>query len=372
MPSLVALDITPGQFFVDQMKKVWDNGDAILPIDQRLPVIAKQQLIIQLGASFVIDKQGDMSATSSGFAVEIGDALVVATSGSTGAPKGVVHTHDSILAAVVAGGNRIDCSDTDHWLSCLPLAHVGGLSVVLRALHYGSKLTIEPRAQGSTIANALNHGATLTSLVPTILQRIDISSFRAVLVGGSAMIDELPTNAITTYGLTESMGGIAYNGRALDGAEIRINNEQEIEIRGKMLFRNYRDGSDPKSIDGWFATADLGEIDSNSQLRVLGRKDDLIISGGHKVWPSTVERALMLHPNIGDVCVKGVPDPTWGNAVTAWIVRKDSTTNLSLSDVRDFLSDTLPDYSAPKKIYWLQEIPRNALGKVRVSDLAYE
>ena len=372
MPSLVALDIIPGQFFVDQMKKVWDNGDAILPIDQRLPVFAKQQLISQLGASFVIGPQGDVSSTSSGFAVEVGDALVIATSGSTGAPKGVVHTHESILAAVVAGGNRIDCSNTDHWLSCLPLAHVGGLSVVLRALHYGSKLTIEPRAQGSTIANALNHGATLTSLVPTILQRVDVSNFRAVLVGGSAMIEALPKNAISTYGLTESMGGIVYNGHALDGAEIRINYEEEIEIRGQMLFRNYRDGSDPKSIDGWFATADLGEIDSNSRLRVLGRKDDLIISGGHKVWPSMVERALMLHPNISDVCVKGVPDPTWGNAVTAWIVGKESTTNLSLGDIRDFLSDTLPDYSAPKKIYWLQEIPRNALGKVRANELVNE
>jgi acyl-CoA synthetase (AMP-forming)/AMP-acid ligase II len=104
----------------------------------------------------------------------------------------------------------------------------------------------------------------------------------------------------------------------------------------------------------------------------LGRKDDLIITGGHKVWPSTVERALKLHPNVADVCVKGAPDPTWGNAVIAWIVRKDDKSDLSLSEVKSFLQETLPDYSIPKTIYFQSEIPRNALGKVRYNELIHE
>jgi len=372
VPALVALDISPGQLFIDEMKRSWDSGNAILPIDQRLPQLARQQLIKEFGASYVVNQQGESTKTSEGFPVDPGDALIVATSGSTGAPKGVVHTRDSIHAAVAAGGNRLNCSSTDHWLSCLPFAHVGGLTVVLRALHYQSKLTIEPLADSTVISEALTKGATITSLVPTILQRVDVSGFRTVLVGGSAVIDTLPINAVATYGLSETMGGVVYNGHALDGVELRISNSGEIEIRGPMLFRCYRDGTYSKSKDGWFATADLGEIDAAGNLKVLGRKDDLIITGGHKVWPGTVERALMLHPNIADACVKGAPDPTWGNAVIAWIVRKDNKNDLSLSEIKSFLKESLPDYSTPKTIYFQSEIPRNALGKVRYKELIHE
>ena len=369
MPSLIAIDMPAGQRFVDELKQIWDSGDALLPIDQRLPHIAKNQLLKQLGASYLINHHGERLKLEDGFAVGANDALVIATSGSTGTPKGVVHTHESIRAAIVAGGSRLECSSADHWLACLSLAHVGGLSVVLRALHYESKLTIEPKAEPTTIANALNNGATMTSLVPTIIRRVDVAGFRSVLVGGSEMVDALPTNAIATYGLSETMGGIAYNGQALDGVSLRISTDDEIQIRGAMLFREYRDGTNPKTHDGWFATGDLGELDSHRKLKVLGRRDDLINTGGFKVWPKTVEDSINEMAGVTECVVRGLPDENWGTAVCAWILLENQKRSFNIDTVRLHVKKSLPDYCAPQKLFIVDQIPRSALGKVQISEL---
>ncbi|MCX6537062.1 MAG: AMP-binding protein [Actinobacteria bacterium] len=368
MHSLVALDIAPGQMFANYLDQIWDEGDALLPLDQRLPAAAKQQLLKQFGASWLISDNREKVKLDNGFAVEPNDALVIATSGSTGGPKGVVHTHESIIASVIAGGDRLGCSSIDHWLSCLPLAHVGGLSVLLRARHYKSELSFADNVDQLSIDAAIKRGADLTSLVPTVLRKLNIDSFRSVLVGGSALLGDMPANAITTYGLTETMGGVAYNGRTLDGAEIQVNNLGEIMVRGAMLFRAYRDGSNPKSESGWFATGDLGEI-TDGVLAVHGRKDDLINTGGYKVWPRLVENSINQITDITECVVKGLPDETWGQAVCAWIVLQNHNQSLSLNDVRQHVKRTLPDYCAPKQIFIVDQIPRSALGKVRLSDL---
>jgi O-succinylbenzoic acid--CoA ligase len=245
----------------------------------------------------------------------------------------------------------------------LPLAHVGGLSVLLRARQYKSELTIVDGIEQSSVDSAINKGANLTSLVPTALQKLDVSNFRAVLVGGSSIVDKLPANAITTYGLTETMGGIAYVGKALDGVEIRISNNSEIEIRGEMLFRTYRDGIDPKTEDGWFTTGDLGEI-NDGELTVHGRKDDLINTGGYKVWPKLVESSINQINGVIDCVVMGLPDPKWGQTVCAWIVLQNPNESLSVRDLRRHIKETLPDYCAPQKLFIVESIPRSALGKV--------
>lgn len=354
--------------FANYLGQIWDEGDALLPLDQRLPALAKQQLLKQFGASWLISDSGEKVKLDNGFAVEPNDALVIATSGSTGEPKGVVHTHESITASVIAGGDRLGCSSVDHWLSCLPLAHVGGLSVLLRARHYKSELSFADSVDQLSIDAAIKRGADLTSLVPTVLRKLNIDSFRSVLVGGSALLSDMPANAITTYGLTETMGGVAYNGRTLDGAEIQVNNESEIMVRGAMLFRAYRHGSNPKSESGWFATGDLGQI-IDGVLAVHGRKDDLINTGGYKVWPRIVENSINQITEINECVVKGIPDETWGQVVCAWIVLQNQNQPLSLNDVRQHVRRTLPDYCAPKQIFIVDQIPRSALGKVRLSDL---
>ncbi len=368
MRSLVALDIKPSRMFLVHLNDIWDKDDAVLPIDQRLPQSAKQQLVKNLGASWIITNNGEKVKLDDGFQVETNDALVIATSGTTGLPKGVVHTHASIHASVTAAGSRLGCSSTDHWLACLPLAHVGGLSVLLRAQQYESELTIVNGVDQSSIDNASNTGANLTSLVPTALQKLDVSNFRAVLVGGSTIFGNLPANAITTYGLTETMGGIAYDGQALDGVAIRLSNSAEIEIQGEMLFRAYRDGTDPKKEDGWFTTGDLGEI-KDGILTVHGRKDDLINTGGYKVWPKFVESSISQIDGVADCVVMGLPDTKWGQAVCAWIVLRNLDVSLKLEDVRRHVKESLPDYCAPHKLFIVESIPRSALGKVLTAEV---
>jgi len=366
--SLVALDIKPSRTFLDHLNNIWDQCDAVLPVDQRLPQSAKQQLVKDLGASWIITNDGEKVKLDDGIRVEANDALVIATSGTTGLPKAVVHTHASIAASVIAAGSRLDCSSTDHWLACLPLSHVGGLSVLLRTRQYKSELTIVDHINQSSIDKAINNGANLTSLVPTALHKLDVSGFRAVLVGGSAILSDLPANAITTYGLTETMGGIAYDGRALDGVAIRLSNSAEIQIQGEMLFRGYRDGTEPKDENGWFTTGDLGEI-RDGVLTVHGRKDDLINTGGYKVWPKLVESSINQIDGVIDCVVMGLPDAKWGQVVCTWIVLQNRELPLKLEDVRRHIKESLPDYCAPKQIFLVDQIPRSVLGKVRTTEL---
>ena len=166
---------------------------------------------------------------------------VVATSGSTGEPKGVVLTHDAVRASALATNQRLGVTAADHWLACLPLSHVGGLSVVTRALVTGTALTVLPGFDAATVTAAAGRGASLVSLVATALARIDPTIFRRILLGGSAPPPVIPPNAVATYGSTETGSGVVYDGVPLDGVEVRIDGDGEIRVRGPMLLRCYRD-----------------------------------------------------------------------------------------------------------------------------------
>ncbi len=368
MRELIAIDLPPGPDFDVALNEIWNNGDAVLPIDQRLPQVARQELLKQLKAKEVITSNNERLHLDNSQPVEDGDALVIATSGSTGTPKGVVHTHASINSAIQITGTRLNCSSDDHWLACLSLAHVGGLSVVLRAMSYKSKLSFVDHIDQDSINMALKSGATMTSLVPTVLQSVDVRQFRTVLIGGAQASGVMPPNVVTTYGLTETMGGVIYNEVPLDQVEIRISAETEIQIKSPTLFRCYRDGTDRKINSGWFNTGDLGEL-VGGKLKVHGRKDELINTGGYKVWPSSVATSIQEIDQVSDVVVAGTPDDKWGSAVTAWIVLKKPATMLKFEDVRQHVKMTLPDYCAPQKIYLVAEIPRSALGKPKFVEL---
>ncbi len=218
---------------------------------------------------------------------------------------------------------------------------------------------------------ASQNGATHTSLVATALSRIDPSLFRAILLGGSSAPANLPSNVITTYGMTETGGGVVYNGQPLDNVEIKIVDD-EIFLRCPMLMRTYRDDQTISREDGWYATGDLGEIDDNGKLSVYGRKTDLIITGGENVWPSVVEDSLNSHPIVNQVVVRGMPDAVWGQRVVAYVVLNDSNQTSEvklLSDIREHVKQTLPAFCAPQQIVVLSEIPRTSLGKVDIQAL---
>ena len=364
MRRLVALAIGGSDRFVAELQRAWDAGDAVLPVDQRLPAPAQESLVERMGASVVVDATG-RHRRRGGWDVEAGDALVMATSGSTGDPKGAVLTHAAIEANVMATSSALAVDpSTDSWLACLPLAHVGGLAVVVRALLTDTPLEVHDGFDAEAVEAAARRGATLTSLVPTALARIDATAFRAILLGGSAMPRERPPNTVATYGMTETFSGVIYEGWPLEGVELRIA-DGEVQLRCPMLLRCYRDETDPRTADGWFPTGDAGALSEEGQLSVFGRVDDMITTGAEKVWPVAIERILAELPDVAEVAVVGRQDPEWGQAVTAVIVPTNPAQPPELEALREAVKEHLPAYCAPQAIELVAELPQTPLGKTQ-------
>lgn len=370
MPELRALDLPPGPAFVDALTSAWSDGDAVLPLDHRLPAPARSDLMDCLRPSLVVDADG-VHRRSDGRPVEPGDAVVVATSGTTGRPKGVVLTHDAVEASAKATSDRLAVDPSrDHWVACLPLAHVGGLAVVMRALVTGTPCTVLARFDAVEVARLAASGATLVSLVATALARTDVSGYRAVLLGGARAPIGLPVNVITTYGQTETGSGIVYDRRPLEGVEVRIGDGQvrraegEVLVRGPMLLRAYRDGSDPKLPGGWLPTGDAGRIEADGELTVFGRMAEVIVTGGEKVWPAPVEDTLIASPAVAEAAVWKRPDPEWGERVVAWVVPADPDAPPTLAELRELVADRLAPWAAPRQLVLVGALPRTASGKV--------
>jgi O-succinylbenzoic acid--CoA ligase len=166
---------------------------------------------------------------------------------------------------------------------------------------------------------------------------------------------------VTTYGKTETGSGVVYDGVPLDGVEVRAV-DGELHLRGPMLLRAYRDGTDPKDADGWLATGDAGAV-VDGRVEVQGRIGDVIVTGGEKVWPDPVEGVLRDVSGVADVAVAGVPDAEWGHRVVAFVVAGDVTP--TLDQLRDAVKAVLPAYAAPKQLVLVDVLPRTALGKVQ-------
>jgi O-succinylbenzoic acid--CoA ligase len=384
VPELVALDLPGGIGFVDALRAIWDTGDAAAPLDPRLPPMARHVLLDALRPTRIVGSDGEQHALRDGIGVEEGDALVVATSGTSGQPKGVVLTHDAVAASAQASSARLGVDPDRHvWMACLPLAHIGGLSVVTRAIVSGTPLVVLPGFEAETVAAAGRSGqVSHVSLVATALQRLDSSVFSCVLLGGSRVPDELPPNVVATYGMTETGSGVVYDGWPLYGVEVSFrpptvtdagdgasaDAEGEILLRAPMLFRCYRDGDDRRVVgpDGspdWFATGDAGRLNADGKLAVSGRINDVITTGAEKVWPDAVERILAAHPGVAEVAVWKRPDPEWGERVVAWVVPTDD--GPSLNELRQMVADGIAPWAAPKELVLVDDLPRTAAGKVR-------
>jgi O-succinylbenzoic acid--CoA ligase len=372
--------------FVDALRAIWDTGDAAAPLDPRLPTAARRVMLDALRPTRIVGSDGEQHALPDGLGVEEGDALVVASSGTAGQPKGVVLTHEAVAASARATSERLAVDPSRHsWLACLPLAHIGGLAVVTRAVVTGTPLLVMPGFEAETVEAAGRSGrATHVSLVTTALARLDPSVFACILLGGSKAPAGLPPNVVTTYGLTETGSGVVYNGQPLAGVDValrlgdgsfatyagdaRASREGEILIRSTMLFRCYRDGSTgrgpgPDGDSSWFATGDAGHFDEIGNLSVSGRIDDVITTGAEKVWPDVVERVLSAHPDVAEVAVWKRSDPEWGERVVAWIVPKDDAP--SLDELRRVVADIIAPWAAPKELVIVDDLPRTASGKVR-------
>ena len=382
MPSLVAIEVT-GPRFVEALTAAWSAGDAVLPVDPRLPRPARLALFAALAPAWVLERNGT-GHRRGGLdrrPLRPGDALVVATSGTTGTPKGVVLTHEAVAASAWATSTRLSVDPTsDHWLACLPVSHVGGLSVVTRALVTGTALTVHDRFDATAVVAAASQpgGPTLVSLVATALGRLgpDAERFRRIVVGGGpppALAAGRPSNVVTTYGMTETGSGLVYDGVPLDGVAVRVDHRSQIHLRAPMLGRAYRTASGEEPLAdgrGWFATGDAGSLDDDGRLTVFGRIAEVIVTGGEKVWPADVERVLRAHPQVDSVAVIGAPDAEWGERVVAVAVPRPDGPLPVLRDLRALVRATMPPYAAPRQLVLVDALPTTGLGKVRRDALA--
>jgi O-succinylbenzoic acid--CoA ligase len=309
--------------------------------------------------------------------LERGDvALVVPTSGSTGTPKGALLTTSALLHSARATLDRL--GGPGQWLLAMPVTHVAGLQVLVRSLVGGGPpvtLDLSPGFTADAFAAATARldpgGRRYTALVPTQLRRlldagVDLSTFDAVLVGGAALPFAAPPNVVRTYGMSETCGGCVYDGQPLDGVDVVLGEDGRISIGGPVLFAGYRlrpDLTATALVDGRHLTQDVGAWTSEGRLEVIGRIDDVIVSGGVNVAAALVERVLSQHPAVRAVAVVGVPDDEWGQRVVAVVAGAAATPPPEVSELSAFCATRLEPAAVPRLVVPVDRLPMLASGK---------
>ncbi|MBN7302100.1 Possible O-succinylbenzoic acid--CoA ligase MenE [Mycobacteroides abscessus subsp. bolletii] len=310
-------------------------------------------------------------------------AVVVSTSGTTGKPKGAMLTGQALTASGTATSTRL--GGPGQWLLALPPHHIAGMQVLLRSIQAGSDPVVLDVSTGFSLPDFVRAVAEMTgsrryiSLVATQLVKAlgdaeaseALASFDAVLLGGGPLPATVAIKAaqarvpvVRTYGMSETCGGCVYDGVALDGVEVRIGPEGRISLGGATVAAGYRNIPEHKAFTehGWFHTDDFGELDEG-RLRVLGRLDEAISTGGLTVVPQVVEAALGAHPLVAECAVFGVPDDRLGQRVAAAVVPSAAGAP-TLEDLREHVTAALDGTAAPRELHLLDELPRRGIGKL--------
>ncbi len=338
---------------------------------------------------------------------------IIYTSGTTGRPKGAMLTVGNFWWSAIGSALNLGVHADDRWLVCMPLFHVGGLSILLRSAIYGIAAVVHDGFGADAVNRALDdERVTIVSVVTVMLQRMldahdDRSyppSLRCVLLGGGPAPQPLLERCARlgipvsqTYGLTETTSQIATlapgdalrkigaAGRAIYPNELRVVSDGrdsgtdepgEIVVRGPVVMAGYNGRSDATTraiVDGWLHTGDIGSLDSEGYLRVLDRRDDLIITGGENVYPAEVEAVLLAHPWVSEAGVVGVPDATWGQRILG-LVRLNTTSDveptLAAEELRNHCRTQLAGYKTPSEILVVVDaLARTASGKLRRNEL---
>jgi O-succinylbenzoic acid--CoA ligase len=330
---------------------------------------------------------GEGGGPGPGVGAEPDDVLCrVLTSGTSGARRPVGLTFANHYASAAGSGFNLGVDPADRWLCCLPVDHIGGLSILIRSVIYGTGAIIHSRFDPERVARELAADASIVSLVPTQLRRLlaeeaPIERPRLVLVGGGPLprplLDEALSrgaNVVQTYGLTEACSQVCTlaageasrkrgsSGRPLLGVGVETATDGEILVSGSTVAPGVA------GEDGLLRTGDRGRLDSEGYLWVEGRIDDLIVTGGENVAPEEVEQALLSHPAVGDVAVLGRGDPEWGSAVTAMVVVVAGH-DADPAELIEHCRSSLAAHKLPKRIEFVNELPRTATGKLRRSEL---
>lgn len=325
-------------------------------------------------------------------------AAIIYTSGTTGRPKGAMLTLANFWWSAVGSALNLGVSEDDRWIACLPLFHVGGLSIIFRSAIYGTRIIVHDGFDASAVNDDIDRGATIVSVVSVMLERLLDDrdkrqlrqTFRCALLGGGpaprillerCISAELPV--AQTYGLTETCSQAATlspadavrklgsAGKPLHPNEIRVEAEEgEILVRGPIVMSGYYnqpDATERALEGGWLHTGDIGRIDDEGFLYVLDRRDDLIITGGENVYPAEVESALLAHDSVIEAGVIGIQDSKWGQRVVA-VARLCRETDEE--ELATHCRTLLAGYKVPREFRFTDEpLPRTASGKIRRSAL---
>lgn len=363
------------------------TGPAVLPVDAGLPDAQVAAILDTFAPGEVVDGERGPRHRCEGNGVDPDTAVIIATSGSTGAPKGVELSAAALLASARASLARVGARDGERWLACLPVTHVAGLQVLVRSLAAGTEPAVAAVADASSLGAA---GAAHVSIVPTQLVRLmgsaagreALAAYSSVLVGGAAagtgVLEEARAagvRVVTTYGMSETCGGCVYDGVPLDGVVVRAGEDGRLRIAGPVLMNRYYGQPDltagalveraaagrPAGLE--FVTSDLGAVSADGRVTVRGRADDVINTGGHKVVPGEVTAALSSCPSVREVVVFGWPDDEWGERVVAVVVPAHRAEPPTLELLRTHVRSALPRYACPSEVVLVDAIPALPNGK---------
>jgi o-succinylbenzoate---CoA ligase len=380
----VGLAMEPSAGYAVALHGLIELGAVAVPLDPRLTEPELERRLERSGAALVLRDPAELAqqrpADYEPAAVELDDVhCVMHTSGTGGHAKAVELTYGNQLWSALGSAARIGIDPQDRWLCSLGLHHVGGLSVVLRSAIYGTAVVIEPFEADAVARVIAEQRITLASLVGTTLSRLldagaELDRLRCVLLGGGPVAPATLQRALAggvpiapTYGLTEAASQVTTlppgeaakrpgsAGTPILPTEVRIE-DGAIEVRGATV------APGEAGPGGWLRTGDLGRLE-DGHLYVLGRADDVIVTGGENVSPQQVEQALLAHPAVADAAAIGVEDPDWQHAVVAVVVPADGTTPAE-DELREFCRERLAAHEVPKRISFARELPRNSQGKL--------
>ncbi|MFP4634782.1 MAG: AMP-binding protein [Nitriliruptoraceae bacterium] len=386
----------PASAVVPWLAATWAGGDAALVLPTDAPPARIDALLTRLRPATLTDLS-DHDAPSRPVALaampvppgairELPDPmptaaevrLVVATSGSTGEPKGVELTSAALESATRSSLTRLGALAGERWGLALPLHHVAGIAVVRRAWALRTEPVLVPSRAALATAEAEHLALVPTQLARALDDGVDLARFRSILLGGArppqtllARAREAGARVVVSYGMTETAGGCVYDGLPLDGVEVEVGADGRIRLGGPMLFHAYRGApqATEQAFEGSrFLTGDLGRW-RDGRLEVLGRADEVAISGGENVALPAVEEALRTHPAVADAAASAQADPDWGEVVVAVVVPRDPDAAPTLEQLRAHVRAELPVSHAPRSLRLVDALPRDALGKLARTEL---
>ncbi|MEX2548905.1 MAG: AMP-binding protein [Nitriliruptoraceae bacterium] len=407
MEQLIALRVSRAETG-RALERVWAEGDAALVLPEDASARRSEAQLDALRPAAVVtvgpDGREERMARADPAPIDARVALVVATSGTTGAAKGVELTHDALAASVTASLDRLGAVPGQRLGLALPTHHVAGVLVHLRARALGTAAVTAPDT------DSVGHlDVEHVALVPTQLARLlergaPVDRFTSILLGGAAPPAGLVARArdvgarvVLSYGMTETCGGCVYDGVPLDPVDVEVVGADapadrqpcdvagRIRVRGPVLLHGYRTRTAEGTVtstsgvdaDGWFTTGDLGRLvppafrdpAARPRLEVLGRADAVLVSGGENVPIAAVTTRLCSHPDVADAAVAAALDPRWGQVPVAVIVPRDPEAVPGLEELRAHVRRDAPAAFAPARVHVVETLPRDAMGKLSDRDL---